>query len=161
MSLESPLSPAEATEPQSRARDRVDAYGRLFGWPVRWRGSQPFLALANGICAVTMPKPGSGPALSRLAATGCGGPTLRLLTAHGQQVAVLADLDTLLPPAEDLPRNVAVLAWGALLPLPVAARRSASQRADVIAEWLTPPDPHRRWLPSLDAVLAGIANTDR
>ena len=144
-----PTSTAALGDP---AGDRVDAYyGRVFGWPVRWRGVHPFLALENGICAVTLPKLSAGPVLARLAATGCQGPAMHLPTQQGPRVAVLAETDGLIPPRSALPPTVEVLAWGTLLPLPVG-----THRVDVATEWLSAPDPHQRWLPSLGAVLAGI-----
>ncbi|MDQ7810954.1 glycogen operon protein GlgX [Amycolatopsis sp. A133] len=139
------LQPIEPVTPS----DAV--YRRLFGWPVKWRGDQPFLVLEHGICAVTLPKMNAAPVLGRLAATGCQGPAVVVPTPHGQRVAVLAETDGLIPPQSALPRAVEVLAWGALLPLPPAPRRG-----DFGTEWLVAPDPQRRWLPSLDAVLAGI-----
>ena len=151
MSLDQQVPTSTAT-PSDPAGDRVDAYyGRLFGWPVKWRGVHPFLALENGICAVTLPKLSAGPVLTRLAATGCQGPALHLPTQHGPRVALLAETDGLIPPRSALPRNVEVLAWGTLLPLPVGSRR-----VDAATEWLAAPDPRQRWLPSLTAVLAGI-----
>ncbi len=152
MSLDQKLPPITL----DRAYDRVDAYGRLFGWPVRWRGPQPFLALENGLCAVTMPKLSAGPPLARLDLIGCAGPAMMLQTQRGPRVAVLAEIDGLVPLRDDLPRDVEVLAWGTLLPLPAGPRRS-----DITSEWITAPDPHRRWLPGLDAVLSGIADADR
>ncbi|SFW85397.1 glycogen operon protein GlgX [Amycolatopsis australiensis] len=145
MSLDQQVQPAPSGDP-------VDTYyGRLFGWPVRWRGGQPFLALEHGMCAVTLPKLSAAPVLTRLAATGCQGPSMVLPTQHGARVALLAETDGLIPPRDALPRDVDVLAWGTLLPLPVGTRRR-----EVATEWLTAPDPHRRWLPSLGAILAAI-----
>ena len=117
---------------------------------MRRRGAHPFLALENGICAVTLPKLSAGPVLARLAATGCQGPALLLPTQHGTRVALLAETDGLIPPREALPKDVDVLAWGTLLPLPAGPRR------ELATEWLSPPDPRRRWLPSLSAVLAAL-----
>lgn len=148
MSLDQQVTP---TEPGTPLDPAGAYYGRLFGWPVRWRGPQPFLALENGICAVTLPKLSAAPVLSRLAATGCQGPALMLPTQHGARVALLAETDGLLPPRDTLPRDVDVLAWGTLLPLPLPSRRP-----EVTTEWLTAPDPRQRWLPSLSAVLAGL-----
>ncbi|MGW4525372.1 glycogen operon protein GlgX [Amycolatopsis sp. NPDC004378] len=151
MSLDQKV-PTSSSAPRDPAGDRVDAYyGRLFGWPVKWRGTHPFLALENGICAVTLPKLSAGPVLSRLAATGCQGPAMHLPTPHGPRVALLAETDGLFPARDALPKDVEVLAWGTLLPLPVGARR-----VEVATEWLTAPDPHQRWLPSLGAVLAAV-----
>jgi hypothetical protein len=155
MSLDQQLPPTGSATPTTSTtstRHRVDAfYGRLFGWSVKWRGEHPFLALENGICAATLPKINAGPVLARLAATGCRGPALALPTPHGRRVALLAETDGLVPPRAELPRGVEILAWGALLPLPVEGRRG-----DAGTEWLTAPDPRERWLPSLSAVLAGV-----
>ncbi|MBE8517316.1 glycogen operon protein GlgX [Amycolatopsis sp. H6(2020)] len=152
MSLDHHLQPIESVTPPVSPRERADAvYRQLFGWSVKWRGSQPFLSLENGICAATLPKMNAAPVLARLAAVGCQGPAVGLPTPQGQRVAILAETDGLIPPQSELPRAVDVLAWGALLPLPLDPRRGAPG-----TEWLVPPDPQRRWLPSLDAVLAGI-----
>lgn len=150
MSLDQQVHPTES------AQEPADAYyGRLFGWSVQWRGNHPFLVLQNGICAVTLPKLGAAPVLARLAATGCEGPAMILPTRQGRRVAVLAEIDGLLPSRTSLPRDVDVLAWGTLLPLPT------SRRTDVATEWLSAPDPYRRWLPSLDAVLAAVPARER
>ena len=152
MSLDQQVHPTEPVALRDPACDRIDAYyGRLFGWPVKWRGLHPFLALENGICAVTLPKLSAGPVLSRLAAIGCEGPAMIVPTQRGPRVAVLAETDGLIPPRSTLPRDVEILAWGTLLPLP-----SGPRRAEISTEWLTAPDPQQRWLPSLNAVLAGL-----
>ncbi|OXM66299.1 glycogen operon protein GlgX [Amycolatopsis vastitatis] len=152
MSLDQQLQPTESFTPPVSPRDRADAvYRQLFGWSVKWRGSHPFLSLENGICAATLPKMSAAPVLARLAAIGCPGPAVVTPTPQGQRVAILAETDGLIPPQSALPRTVEVLAWGALLPLPLDPRRGAPG-----TEWLVAPDPQRRWLPSLDAVLAGI-----
>ncbi len=148
MSLDHQVLPVESRS----IRPRGDAfYGRLFGWSLKWRGPQPFLALEGGICAVTLPKINGAQVLSRLADTGCGGPALAVLTQQGPRVAILAETDGLIPPRISLPQHVEVLAWGTLLPLP-----TDSGRAEAHAEWLSAPDPRQRWLPSLDAVLAAV-----
>ncbi|ANN18297.1 glycogen operon protein GlgX [Amycolatopsis orientalis] len=152
MSLDQQLQPIESLLPRGPVRDQADAYyGRLFGWPLKWRGSQPFLVLENGICAVTMPTLDSGPVLARLASTGCQGPAILLSTPRGPRVAVLAETDGLIPSRAELPRNFDLLAWGSLLPLPVGSRRTGDD-----TDWISAPDPQRRWLPSLSAVVAGI-----
>ena len=152
MTLEQQVPPAGSGSRRDPAPERFDPpYGRLFGWSVQRRGAQSFLALEKGICAVTLPKLSAGPVIARLAATGCAGPALVIPTRRGPHVAVLAEIDGLIPPRSALPEDVEVLAWGALLPLPVQARQDAA------AEWLTAPDPRQRWLPGLDAVLAGIS----
>ncbi|WP_410638465.1 glycogen operon protein GlgX [Amycolatopsis sp. lyj-346] len=152
MSLDQHLQPTESFTAPDSPRDRADAvYRQLFGWSVQWRGSRPFLSLENGICAATLPKLSAAPVLARLAAIGCPGPAVVVSTPHGQRVAVLAETDGLIPPPSALPLAVEVLAWGALLPLPLDPRRGAPGM-----EWLVAPDPRRRWLPSLDAVLAAL-----
>ncbi|MFI5592392.1 glycogen operon protein GlgX [Amycolatopsis sp. NPDC051758] len=157
MSLDQQLQPLEPVTTPDPADDRIGArYSRLFGWPVKWRGHHPFLALENGICAVTLPKLSAGPILARLAATGCQGPALVLSTHRGPRVAVPAETDGLLPLRTDLPKDIEVLAWGALLPLPVTVRRT-----DLATEWLTAPDPQQRWLPSLSAVLSAVSAGER
>ncbi|WIV61817.1 glycogen operon protein GlgX [Amycolatopsis nalaikhensis] len=117
---------------------------------------QPFLSLENGICAVTVPKLSAAPVLARLAAIGCEGPAMTMATQRGQRVAVLAETDGLIPPRAALPKDVEVLAWGALLPLPIGSRRT-----DIATEWVAAPNPQQRWLPSLDAVLAAIPARER
>ena len=152
MSLDQHLQPIESGTSPVSARDRADAvYRQLFGWSVQWRGSHPFLSLENGICAVTMPTLDSGPVLARLASTGCQGPAILLSTPRGPRVAVLAETDGLIPSRAELPRNFDLLAWGSLLPLPVGSGRTGDD-----TDWLSAPDPQRRWLPSLSAVVSGI-----
>jgi hypothetical protein len=152
MSLDQQVQPIVPATRRDWTHERVDAYyGRLFGWPVKWRGPQPFLALENGICAVTLPKLSAGPVLAQLSATGCEGPVLVVPTSRGPRVAVLAETDGLFPSRAALPKDVELLTWGTLLPLPIGPRRP-----DLVTEWLVAPDPRQRWLPSLGAVLAGI-----
>lgn len=151
MSLDHQLPRIESIDLADPGRDRADAYGRLFGWPVKWRGPHPYLVLENGICAATLPRLSARPALTRLAAAGCKGPALTLPTQRGPRVAVLAENYSLLPPRDALPRDVEVLAWGTLLPLPITSRHTEAR-----SEWLTAPDTNRRWLPSLEAVLSSI-----
>lgn len=152
MSLDQQVQPTEPVAPRDSACDRVDAYySRLFGWSVKWWGLHPFLALENGICAVTMPELDAGPVLAWLDAIETAGPATTLQTQHGHRVAVLAETDGLIPPRATLPKDVEVLAWGTLLPLPIGSRRAEST-----TEWLSAPDPRQRWLPSLGAVLAGF-----
>ncbi|MEV0072651.1 hypothetical protein [Amycolatopsis sp. NPDC050768] len=151
MSLDQQLQPTELA-PAEHAHERFDAYyGRLFGWSVRWQGSRLFLALENGLCAVTLPKLAAGPVLRHLADTGCQGPVLVLPTQHGPRVAILAETDGLVPPRTTLPTDVDLLDCGALVPLPIGP-----QVPGVSTEWLAAPDPRQRWLPSLSAVLAGV-----
>ncbi|MFI7672245.1 hypothetical protein [Actinophytocola sp. NPDC049390] len=134
------------------AADRFDAYyGQLFGWSVRWRDDGPFLALENGLCAVTLPKRNAGPVLDRLAAVGCQGPALTLSTSDGTSVALLADNDGVVRSRTALPGDVTLLDCGAVLPLPFGPPSPGGA-----IEWLCPPDPRQRWLPTLSAVLASI-----
>ncbi|OXM54213.1 hypothetical protein [Amycolatopsis alba] len=152
MSLDQQVLPDESLSSRDSIRPRGDAfYGRLFGWSLKWRGPRPFLVLENGVCAVTMPKIHGNQVLARLAETGCAGPAMAVLTQQGPRVAVLAEIDGLIPPRISLPQHVDVLAWGALLPLP-----GDSGRVETHSEWLVEPDPRQRWLPSLDAVLSGV-----
>jgi hypothetical protein len=152
MTLDPQVQPSESGTRPDPVSELCDfPYDRLFGWSVRRRGVQCFLVLEKGICAVTLPKLSAGPVIARLAATSCAGPALVIPTRRGPHVALLAEIDGLIPPRSALPEDVEVLAWGALLPLPARARRDAA------AEWLTAPDPRQRWLPSLDAVLASIS----
>ncbi|KZB79709.1 hypothetical protein [Amycolatopsis regifaucium] len=151
MTLDQQVQPTESTSRDATAENFDAYYGKLFGWSVKWLGSRPFLALENGICAATLPKLSAGPVLDRLAVTGCDGPAFVVPSRQGRRVAILAETDGLIPPRSALPRDVEVLAGGALLPLPMGNRR-----VDSSPEWVTAPDPRQRWLPSLSAVLAGI-----
>ncbi|MGK3203156.1 glycogen operon protein GlgX [Amycolatopsis sp. MEPSY49] len=152
MTLDQQVQPSESGTRPDPVPERCELrYDQLFGWSVRRRGVQSFLALERGICAVTLPKLSAGPVIARLAANGCAGPALVIPMRRGPHVALLAEVDGLIPSRSELPEDAEVLAWGALLPLPDRARRDAA------AEWLIAPDPRQRWLPSLDAVLAGIS----
>lgn len=132
---------------------RIAAYYReVFGWSVRGdREGNLFLLLENGLCAIVLPKPSAAGVLQNLADTECRGPVLDLPTQRGARLAILAETNGLIPPADRLPRDVALLHSGARIPLPV---NHPLQRTQV--SWLTPPDPRRRWLPSLFAVLASM-----
>ncbi len=152
MTLDQQIQPSESSALRESAAEDAEAYyGRLFGWSVKRQGARPFLVLENGICAVTVPRLSAGPVLDGLAATGCEGPAFVIPSRLGPRVAMLAETDGLVPPRAALPKDVEVIAGGALLPLPVGDRRP-----DVALEWLIAPDPRQRWLPSLGAVLAGI-----
>ncbi|HWD03772.1 MAG TPA: hypothetical protein VG674_15115 [Amycolatopsis sp.] len=146
MTLDQHLSPADTV-----ALDFDTYYGSLFGWTVRRQGGRLSLALENGLCAVTVPKLAANPVLRRLAATGCQGPALVLPTPHGPRVAILAETDGLVPPRATLPPDATLLDCGALVPLPTGPGLPG-----ITAEWLTAPDPCRRWLPSLSAVVAAV-----
>lgn len=147
MTLDQQLRPDHHTGP-----DPADAYyGGVFGWSVRRQGARLFLALENGLCAVTLPKLTSGPVLAHLSALGCDSPSLILPTQHGPRLAILAETDGELLLRGTLPADVTVLDSGALLPLPIG-----QQTPGIGPEWLTAPDPRHRWLPSVSAVLAGV-----
>ncbi|QRP43425.1 hypothetical protein [Amycolatopsis sp. FDAARGOS 1241] len=152
MTLDQHLSPTDTVALADRPHERFDAYyGRLFGWSVRRQDNRLFLALENGLCAVTLPKLAAGPVLRHLNTTGCQGPVLVLPTPHGPRVAILAETDGLVPPRATLPADADLLDCGALVPLPFGPGLPG-----ISAEWLTAPDPSQRWLPSLSAVLAAV-----
>ncbi|WP_033289586.1 hypothetical protein [Amycolatopsis jejuensis] len=147
MTLDQQLRPDHRIGP-----DPAEAYyGGLFGWTVRRQGPRLFLALENGLCAVTLPKLSAGPVRAHLDALGCEGPSLILPTQQGPRLAILAETDGQLLVRGSLPADVTVLDCGALIPLP-----TGQQIPGVGPEWLTAPDPRHRWLPSVSAVLAGV-----
>ncbi|WP_020658515.1 hypothetical protein [Amycolatopsis benzoatilytica] len=146
MTLDQQLRPDQQTGP-----DPAEAfYGGVFGWSVRRQGGRLFLALEYGLCAVTLPKLTAGPVLAHLRELGCAGPALILPTQRGPRLAILADADGELPMCGGLPADVQVLDSGALIPLP-----DGRAGVGMGPEWLSAPDPRRRWLPSVSAVIAG------
>ncbi|GAA3524097.1 hypothetical protein GCM10022222_03050 [Amycolatopsis ultiminotia] len=147
MTLDQQLRSGRDTGPEPAAA----YYGGLFGWTIRRQETRLFLALEGGLCAVTLPKLTASPALAHLSSLGSRGPALILPTPHGPRLAILADTDGQLLLRGTLPEDVDVLDCGALLPLPSGVHTPGAG-----PEWLTPPDPRHRWLPSLSAVLAGV-----
>ena len=146
MTLDQQLRPDHQVGPDPAAA----YYGGVFGWSVRRSGGRLLLALENGLCAVTLPKLTAGPVLRHLAELGWAGPVLILPTRQGPRLAILAEADGELLLFGGVPEGVQVLDCGAVVPLP-----DGRVGPGMGPEWLNAPDPSRRWLPSVSAVVAG------
>ncbi|PXY29211.1 hypothetical protein DI005_09830 [Prauserella sp. PE36] len=128
-------------------------YRGVFGWPVRWEATGPHLVIGSGIGAVAMPKAQSEAVLAGLARQDCLGPVLAIPTKREMMSVLLVEAE--LPAWGDAPppEQVRVLPAGTTVPLP------DWRRPEIHARWIVEPDAHRRWLPSLGAVLATIRSS--
>ena len=125
-------------------------YRRVFGWPVRWHEGALELVTGSGIGAVAVPRSLADRVLSAVARQGCEGPAVCVLTKRGSVVVLLVEADAPAPGEDSLPGGVRVLTAGTPIRLP--DERSSRD----LTHWIVPPDPSRRWLPSLASVLASI-----
>lgn len=124
-------------------------YQQLFGWRVQECGGGSFLSLGVGMVGVAIHVPLSGLVADDLRRQSIKGPILGI-NQHPRRWVFLADPnDLILTPAE-LPRGVELLSCPKRLALPSAPHESVT--------WIDPPKPHRRWLPTLAAIISAAAS---
>lgn len=126
-------------------------YRGTFGWPVEEYAGGFRLITGSGVAAVVVPRALSDAVLTDLRKLDCLGPTLGLPTRRERVTALLAEADDFGATHHRPPEGVRVLPAGSVVPLP-------DGRPECAAQWLVEPDPFRRWLPSLGAVLAALAS---
>ncbi|WP_200314700.1 hypothetical protein [Prauserella cavernicola] len=125
-------------------------YRGVFGWPVRWQANGLHLVVGSGIGAVAMPKAQSDAVLAGLERQDCLGPALAVPTKREMMTILLVEAELPAWGEAPPPPSVKVLDAGSAVPLP------DRRRPDILARWIVEPDPQRRWLPALSAVLATV-----
>lgn len=120
-------------------------YQHMFGWRVHESGGATFLTLGVGIVGVAINMPLSSLVAERLRRDAIRGPVLDI-NRHPRRWVFLADPNDLILTSSELPDGVELLGCPRRLPLP-------SERYDLVT-WIDPPSPHRRWLPTLAAILS-------
>jgi hypothetical protein len=122
-------------------------YRELFGWAAERRDGRTRLPLGNGIVAVVMPESVARPVANHLACIEACGPVVAE-QAGPRLWAFLADPNGIVASQDLLPAGVCVLGCPNRLAIPAAD----SFLHELV--WAVPPDPSRRWLPTLTAVIS-------
>lgn len=124
-------------------------YREQLGWATEQRQGRTFLFLERSMAAVVVPR-GLAPRVShQLERDDVCGPVLSQLGDEPSWV-FLADPNGLVVARQDLPVGVVVLGCPSQIPIP-AAGTSSNQIC-----WSVPPNPSRRWLPTVSAVLCAV-----
>lgn len=120
-------------------------YRHQFGWLVHEVDGEAYLSLGHGMVGLAMAPRYAGTVVNALRRHGSRGPVLEV-GAGARVWIVLADPNGRVLSAADLPAGMSLLGCSTPVPLPGSSPRRS-------ARWIVPPDPLRRWLPTLDAVL--------
>jgi hypothetical protein len=129
-------------------------YRDLFGWAAERHDGRTTLPLGNGIVAVVMPESVARPVANHLARVGVCGPVVAE-QADPRSWAFLADPNGIVASQELLPAGVRVLGCPDQLVIPAADSFCHG------LVWAVPPDPSRRWLPTLAAVVSTARDVER
>lgn len=135
---------------QSRSRGwTAPRYEELLGWTVDPSGGRALLALGRSLVAVCVP-PAIGPGVAdHLRELGAEGPVLAVAGEVPHWV-FLADPNGAVVSGDELPAGVVVLDCPSRISIPAVGLSVGGSR------WVVPPNPHRRWLPTLAAVLCAV-----
>lgn len=124
-------------------------YRDQLGWATEEHHGRTFLSLGYSMAAVVVPLGLASQVADQLARDDACGPILSVLGDEPSWV-FLTDPNGRVVTREDLPVGIVVLSCPSQIPIP-AASTSSDQ-----LWWFVPPNPRRRWLPTLDAVLCAV-----
>ncbi|NKQ51544.1 hypothetical protein HFP15_01465 [Amycolatopsis sp. K13G38] len=124
-------------------------YRSVFGWDVGKSDGRIVLTLGRGVVALLVPVPVAMRVVPRLKRLDAVGPVFAEAGDEPHWV-LLADANEFVTTAGDVPKGIVVLGAGQRIPVPCAETRASGPR------WIVPPDPRRRWLPTLSTVLTAI-----
>lgn len=127
-------------------------YRALFGWTIDPDDGWALLRLGNGMIGVVVPA-STGPMVAAVLRRDDAECPVLAVTRESPSWLFLVDADGYVPTGDELPDGVSLLGYATRVPIPAADARFGQAR------WAIPPDQHRRWLPTLAAVMCAIRRT--
>lgn len=124
-------------------------YRDMFGWATEEHHGRTLLALGRSMVAVVIRASIAPRIASELKVQDADGPVLVVMGDIPRWV-FLADPNGFVTNGDELPDGVVVLDCPSRIPVPAVDTSPDRLR------WVVPPDPSRRWLPTLAAVLSVI-----
>lgn len=124
-------------------------YEELLGWTVNPSGGRALLALGRSLVAVLVPGQIAPEVADHLRELDADGPVLAVVGEDPHWV-FLADPNGAVVSRDELPAGVVVLDCPSRISIPAVGMSVGGSR------WVVPPNPHRRWLPTLAAVLCAV-----
>lgn len=128
----------------------TERYREMMGWPARECENRTVLTLGWGMVAVVVPSDLGPGVASELQRQGASGPVFSV-RADVSAWVFLADPNGLVANRDILPPGAAIVECPSTVMLPGAGISADTCR------WIVPPDPQRRWHPTLATVLAAVA----
>lgn len=127
----------------------VSRYREEFGWIVAEVDGRALLALGRSMVAVAVPAAIAPHVAAELKRQDANGPVIAV-TGRASSWVFLADPNGSLTIRDELPKGVMVLDCPSRIPIPVGSSPPHQVR------WIVSPDPYRRWLPTLAAVMCAV-----